>query len=143
VNREKLVVAESIVGNLAGDVQYRDAPGSTTNPQEVRQFGSPYKGKFRVFESPLVYQRMTDSATPSVTNQNPGLGLTPTQAAKQWYIGQKGKAFKYAVNWPFRTQTAAPNQVDMIDRGVVLFTKCDERGVGMVYEPRQIVQCTA
>jgi len=131
VNREKLVVARAIVGDLAGDVQYRDAPGSTSNPQQVRAFQSPYKGQFELLESPLVYQRCTDAD---------GLNLSASNAGKYWWTWERGKPLKYAQNWPFRVQTAAPNQLDMIDRGVVLFTKADERGVPMWYEPRRVVR---
>lgn len=131
VNMEKLVVANSIVGNLAGDVQYRDAPGSTTNPQQIRQFTTPYKGKFEVLESALVFQRLTAAD---------GLNLSASVAGKYWWLFRKGKAMKYAQNWPIRTQQAAPNQLDMIDRGIVLYIKADERGTPMIFEPRHAVR---
>lgn len=132
VNMEKLVTARAVFGDLAGEVQYRDAPGSTTQPQNVRAFQSPYKGKFEILQSPLVFQRMTDAD---------GLNLSASNAGKWWWAGEKGRAVKYAQNWPLRVQAAAPNQADMIDRGVVLFQKADERGVVFWQEPRRVVRC--
>ena len=132
VNLEKLVTARSIMGDLAAGVEYRDAPGSSTQPQEVRAFQSPYKGDFEILTSPLVYQRMTDAN---------GLNLSASTAGKYWFMWEEGKDMTYEQNWPIRVQQAAPNQLDMIDRGVVLFVKADERGVPMVREPRRIVRC--
>lgn len=131
VNMEKLVTAETIMGNLADQAEYRDAPGSTTNPQEVRSFKQPYKGRFEIIESPLVYQRCTDSD---------GLNLSTTSAGKYWWMWQSGRPIKYATNWGIRTQQAAPNQMEMIDRGIVLFVKADERGVPFWWEPRFVVR---
>ena len=135
VNMEKLVVAESIVGRTGGPVQYRDAPGSTSNPQEIREFQTPYAGKFKILTSPLVYGRCIDAT---------GLNLSATAAGKIWWMWQsKGQGqgpFVYAQNWPLRVQQAAPGQMDLIDRGVVLYIKADERGVPMVMEPRKITR---
>ncbi len=134
VNMEKLVLANAIFGTTGMPVQVRDAPGATTGQQNVAAFANPYQGRFKIIQSPLIYQRMTDAN---------GLNLSGTDAGKRWYLTRRGKAMKYAQNWPFRTQTAAPNQVDMLDRGVVLYTKSDERGAPMIVEPRNTVQCTA
>ncbi len=131
VNREKLYTAQSILN--ATNVQYRDAPGSTTNAQQIREFPNPIR-QYTILESPLVYQHCTDTD---------GLALSASNAGKLWFLFEKGKAFKYATNWPLRTQQAAPNQVDMIDRGVVLYVKADERGVPMVYEPRRMLKNAA
>jgi hypothetical protein len=131
VNMEKRVTAESIMGTLARDAEYRDAPGSTTNPQEVRIFNQPYKGRFEILDSPLVYQRCTDAT---------GLNLSPTNAGKYWWMWQKGKPIKYATNWGIRTQQAAPAQAEMIDRGIVLYVKADERGTPFWFEPRFVVR---
>ncbi len=132
VNLEKRVMAESIFGVLAGGPQYRDAPGDASNPQQINVFTeSPYKGRYKILDSSLVFQRMTDAD---------GLNLTTTNAGKRWYMWDPG-FMRYATNWGLRTQTAAPtSQVDMIDRGVIMFTKADERGVPMVKEPRKIVE---
>lgn len=127
LNREKLYTARAIFG--ATNVQYRDASTSASN---IREFPNPLDN-YALLESPLVYQRCTASD---------GLNLSASDAGKLWFIYEKGKAFKYAQNWPLRVQQAAPNQADMIDRGVVLFVKADERGIPMVYEPRRAVKCT-
>lgn len=126
VNREKLHTANAILG--ATNVQYRDATSSAHN---IREFPNPVKG-YTVIESPLVYERCTASN---------GLNLSASVAGKYWWVFEKGKPFKYAQNWPLRTQQAAPNQMDMIDRGVVFYMKADERGIPMVYEPRRVVRC--
>lgn len=130
VNLEKYVTAQAIFGVLAGDVQYRDIPGSTTNPQMVRSFQSPYRGQFEILHSPLVYSRCVAAN---------GLNLSASNAGKYWWTWGDG-FMRYAQNWPLRTQTAAPNTSDMIDRGVVLFVKADERGVPYIVEPRKAVR---
>lgn len=126
VNQGKLHTANAILG--ATNVQYRDA---TTSAHNIREFPNPIKG-YTVLSSPLVYQRCRDTD---------GLNLSAANAEKYWWVFEKGKAFKYAQNWPLRVQQAAPNQADMIDRGVVLYIKADERGIPMVYEPRFVVRC--
>ena len=131
VNMEKLVAARSIMGDLAAGVQYRDAPGSATQAQQIREFQNPYKGDFEILQSPLVYQRMTDPT---------GLNLSASNAGKYWYMWEEGKDLTYEQNWPIRTMQATPNSIDMLDRGVVLFIKADERGVPMWREPRRIIR---
>lgn len=130
VNQEKLYTAQMVVG--ATEVELRGAPGATSGNQDVRKSKNPVPG-YKIYTSPLVYQRMTDAS---------GLNLSSSNAGKYWYLWDSKKPpFKYASNWPLRVQQAAPNQVDLIDRGIVLFVKGDERGVPMVYEPRRIVNC--
>lgn len=129
VNQDKLYQAEGVLN--ATELEFRGIPGSTTAQQDVKRFKNVIAGKYRLFTSPLVYQRMTDAT---------GLNLSATTAGKYWYVWDSKKPpMKYASNWPLRVQQAAPNQVDLIDRGIVLFVKADERGVPMVYEPRRIV----
>ncbi|MBY0523441.1 MAG: hypothetical protein K2R98_08575 [Gemmataceae bacterium] len=147
VNQEKLFTARAILG--ATETEWRGTnttypgggvPTASANvvPQGVRRFPNPVAGLFgQPLASPLVYQRMTDTAASG------GLALSATAAGKAWFVWEYGKPFKYAQNWPLRVQQAAPNQLDMIDRGIVLFVKADERGIPMVYEPRRIVQSRA
>lgn len=131
VNQEKLYTAQATLG--ATELEYRGAPGSTSANQDIRRFQNVLRN-YKLFTSPLVYQRMTDAS---------GLNLSTTNAGKYWYVWDSKKPpFKYASNYPLRIQQAAPNQVDLIDRGIVLFVKADERGVPMVYEPRRIVNST-
>lgn len=130
VQREKILEAGAIVSN--GMVQFRDAPGSVVNPQQIREYPNPMAGKFELIESALVYERI---------NAANGLNVSAVNAGKYWWLFEKGKALKYAQNWPLRVQPAAPGQLDMIDRGVVMYVKADERGVPMWYEPRRAVRC--
>jgi len=132
VNQEKYYTAEAVL-NATG-IELRGSPGATSGQQDVRHSKNPLAGKYKLFTSPLVYQRMTDTS---------GLGLSAVNAARYWYLfDSKKPPFKYASNWPLRVQQAAPQQVDMIDRGIVLFVKADERGTPMVFEPRRVVQST-
>jgi len=134
VNMEKLFTAQAILG--AREVEYRDIPGSTSAAQNIRHFNNPLAGVGlgNPLQSPLVYQRATDSD---------GLALSATNAGKLYYVWEYGRPFKYMQNWPLRFQTAAPNNIDMIDRGIVAFYKADERGVPAVIEPRTIVKSAA
>jgi hypothetical protein len=127
VNRERLYEARMILG--ATNVQYRDAPGATATAQNIREAPNPLPN-YNVIESPLVYERC---------NAASGLNLNASDSGNYWWLFQKGW-LKYAQNWPLRTQQAAPGQLDMIDRGIVLFVKADERGVPMVVEPRKVVR---
>ena len=127
VNREKLHTANAILG--ATEVEYRDASTAASN---IRHFKNPVGGYGAPLESPLVYQRCTASD---------GLALSASNAGKYWWVWEAGKYMKYAQNWPLRNQQAAPNQLDMIDRGVVFYQKSDERGIPMIYEPRRVVRC--
>lgn len=129
VNQDKVYQAEGVLN--ATELELRGAPGATSGQQDVKRFKNVIAGKYKLYTSPLVYQRMTDAS---------GLNLSTTTAGKYWYLwDSKHPPFRYAQNWPLRIQQAAPNQVDLIDRGIVLFVKGDERGVPMVYEPRRIV----
>jgi hypothetical protein len=131
VNQEKWYTLMAIL--KATSVEYRDIPGSTSAAQQIRHFENPLKG-YTALTSPLVYQRCTDAS---------GLNLSASNAGKIMWVWEAGKFAKYAQNWPQRVQQAAPNQADMIDRGVVLFVKADERGIPMIYEPRRSVQSAA
>ena len=131
VNMEKQLVARQVLGDLATGGQYR-GPASTTVPMTLNQYDPAYKGEYTILTSPLVYERMVAAN---------GLGLTATQAAKMWFLFQVGW-LRYAQNWSIRPQSAAPNGVDQLDRGIALYIKADERGVPFVKEPRKVVRCT-
>jgi len=135
LNREKVRTANAIFGPTAQTYQLRDAPGATSGTQQINVSDPAYKGQFQVLESPLVYQRCTDST---------GLNLSATNAGKAWWMFERGaKTLVWVQNWPLRTQTAAPNQVDMIDRGVVMYVKADLRGVAQWKDPRRAVASRA
>jgi hypothetical protein len=132
VNMEKLVTARAIFGDLAGRVEYRD-PASTTVAMNLREMQSPYKGQVEILESPLVYERCIAAD---------GLALSATNAGKYWWATDttNGGHVRYAQNWPLRVQQATPTQMDMVDRGVVMFIKADERGEPYVREIRKSVR---
>lgn len=131
VNMGKFRTARQVLGDLAVGVQYRDAPGSTSNPQLIRIGDAAYKGQVEILTSPIVYNRCVAAN---------GLNLSAANAEKYWWTFEKGKALKYAQNWPLRVQQAVPNTVEMIDRGIVLYVKADERGRPFWYEPRRVVR---
>lgn len=127
VQREKLLEAQAIL--TASNVQYRDA---STSASYIREYPNPIAGKFQLIESPLVYERITAAD---------GLNIAAANAAKYWWLFESGSnTIVYAQNWPLRVQQAAPGQVDMIDRGIVLYVKADERGIPMWKEPRRVVR---
>lgn len=135
VNREKIRTANAIFGPTAQSYQLRDAPGATTGTQQINVSDPAYKGQFRILESPLVYERCTASA---------GLNLSASNAGKAWWMFESGpKTMVWTQNWPLRTQTAAPNNLDMIDRGVVMYTKADLRGTVTWKDPRRSVASRA
>ena len=136
VNREKIRLANGIFGPNAIGYQLRDVPTAGAGvTQQINVSEPAYKGQFKVLESPLVYQRCTDST---------GLNLSATNAGKAWWMFESGpKTLVWVQNWPLRTQTAAPNNADMIDRGVVMFVKADLRGVAMWKDPRRSVHSRA
>lgn len=132
VQREYLDRMTALLG--APNLQYQQTPelGSTAIRRAV-DGPSVYAGKYEIIESPLVFERI---------DATDGLNQTAAAAAKYWWMYEKGKPFVYVENWPLRVQTAAPGQLDMIDRGIVLYVKADERGVPMVREPRGVVRCS-
>jgi hypothetical protein len=135
LNREKIRTANAIFGPTAVQYQYRDIPGSTSSPQSINVSDPAYKGKYRVLESPLVWQQCVSPQ---------GLNLSSTAAGKMMWVWKKGKPFRYAQNWPLKTETAAAaNSVEMLDRGIMLYMKAHERGIPMVREPRYIVQSSS
>lgn len=135
VNLKKVRTAAAIFGATAQQFQLRDAPGATTGTQQINVSDPYYKGQLQVMNSALVYERCVAAD---------GLNLSAANAEKAWWTFERGpKTHVWVQNWPLRTQTAAPNQADMIDRGVVMFVKADLRGVPMWKDPRRAVQSRA
>lgn len=136
VNREKIRTANAIFGPTAQSYQLRDLPTAGAGvTQQINVSDPAYKGQFRILESPLVYERC---------NAATGLNLSDSNSGKAWWMFESGpKTHVWVQNWPLRTQSATPNQVDMIDRGVVLYTKADLRGVPMWKDPRRAVHSRA
>lgn len=132
VNREKIRTANAIFGPTALQYQFRD---DSTAAHQINVSDPAYKGQFRILESPLVYERCRAAD---------GLNLSADASGKAWWMFESGqKTHCWVQNWPLRTQSAAPNQVDMIDRGVVMYTKADLRGIAMWKDPRRSVHSRA
>lgn len=134
VNREKKYIAEDLFS--ADKVEFRDSPGATTGDRATRYGDNQLKGKYVVLESPLYYERCTAAD---------GLALSSTAAAKQWLLFERGpKTHVYVQNQPLTTvAVAGNNQVDMVDRNLVLFVKAWERGIPWWKEPRRVVRSRA
>jgi hypothetical protein len=135
VNLERLQYANMLFGPLGAGMQVRDSPDPAgVALQQLQNLAeSPYRGKFTVLTSPLLTERITAAD---------GLNLSLSTGSDYWWLLDTSGdgAFRYAQNWPLRTQTASPTQMDMIDRGIILFIKCDERGEPYVRQPRKVVR---
>jgi hypothetical protein len=131
VNRETKYIAEDLFS--ADKVEFRQGPGATTGDQATRWGKNQLQGKYQVIESPLYYQVCTDAN---------GLALSATAAGQQWFLFERGSnTHVYIQNQPLTTVTVAGNnQVDMVDRNVVLFVKAWERGIPMWIDPRRCVR---
>ena len=128
VNRGKLIETQALLSPLAS-VQVRDNVGSG---QVISQGPNIIANRnYQILESPLVYERMTASD---------GLAWSTSDADGGFFMFELGKGGEYAQNWPLRVQQAAPGQLDMIDRGVVMYVKADERGIPWTTEPRRKVR---
>lgn len=133
VNRERLRYAHGIFGDTAEGYQLRDNETAGAGVKTIINQTSPYyKGRYKIMESPLVFERCTASD---------GLNLSAANAAKAWWMFESGsKTLVWVENVPLRTQAAAPGQADLIDRGVVMFVKADLRGIAMWKDPRRSVR---
>lgn len=131
VQREYLDKVGALLGGA--DLTYRDKPADGAGVRQSYVNGpSVYRTRgYTVLESPLIYERL---------NAATGLNLSAANAAKYWFLSQSSGFMQYVENMPLRTQTAAPGQMDMIDRGVVLYVKADERGIPWVLQPRKCVR---
>lgn len=127
LNREKKHTVRMVLG--ASNV---NEGTDVTATYTMRDAPNPIDTNYNVLESPLVYERCTASD---------GLNLSASNAGKYWWCFEAGnKTIVYVVNWPMRVQQAAPGQMEMIDRGVLLYVKADVRGVPMWKEPRRVVR---
>ncbi len=129
LNRGKMRTANAIFGPEAQAVQYRD----TGSAPLINVSNPAYKGRFEILESPIIFERCIAAD---------GLALSASNAEKYWWAidTRGGGHVRYSQNWPLRTQSAAPGQKEMIDRGVAMFLKVDERGEPYVREARKAVR---
>ena len=133
VNPAKLATANLIVG--ANGTERRTAPGSSMSGTDILNIstgsGNPYSGQFQVLSSPLFEQRALASD---------GLNLNQGNSDGLWFMMEAGKSFKYMQNYPLTVQQAAPNQYEMLDRGIVASYFANERGIPSVWSPWHVVK---
>lgn len=135
VNPGKAATAALILGSTMTE---RRTPAvstdtqATSNALSVSQTpGNPYSGQYTVVSSPLVEMRCLDAD---------GLNLSQAQADDLWFLYQGGKTFKYMQNYPLTVMQAAPNQYEMIDKGIIASYFANERGIPSVWSPWHIVR---
>lgn len=131
VQREYAHIAHILLNTE--ESEYRSVPGSTSTDQSIRRGPNMHKGRYKIIESPLVFERI---------NAADGLNISAANSAKYWWMFEKGGFMKYVQNWPLTVEKANEGSYDMVDRGIVLFVKAHERGIPMIYEPRKVVRCT-
>jgi len=133
VNPARLATAQLILGaNMTETRVAAGATQATAGTLQIRQTpGNPYSGQFNVLSSPLIEQRCTDAD---------GLNLSQSNADDYWWIMQSGKSFRYMQNYPLNVQQAAPNQYEMLDKGIVASYFANERGIPSVWSPWHIVR---
>ena len=102
----------------------------STSGTTLSESPNPF-ARYKVASSRLAYKRLLDS------------GVTATNAAGHWYLGNFRKAFAYMENWPITvTQSPLGSEVDFTQDIVVRF-KASERGTPAVLNPRYVIKCTA
>lgn len=133
VNPARLTNAQLILGaNMTESRVATGATQATSTNLSIRQTpGNPYTGQFKILSSPLVEMRCTAAD---------GLNLSQANADEYWWIMQSGKSFRYMQNYPLNVQQAAPNQYEMIDKGIVASYFANERGIPSVWSPWHTVR---
>lgn len=138
VNPGKFMTASLITG--ASAMERRTAPGATQSTAvslSVAQGApNPYSGQFNIITSPLLEQQCLASTA------NGGLALSVSDATNTWWMMEAGKAFKYMQNYPLTVTQAAPNQYEMLDRGIIASYFANERGIPAVISPWHAVKNT-
>ena len=134
VNPAKVATANIILG--ANMTERRVAASgetqSNTNALSISQTpGNPYSGQYTILSSPLVEMRCTDAD---------GLNISQAYTDEYWWMFQSGKSFRYMQNYPLTVMQAAPNQYEMIDKGIIASYFANERGIPSVWSPWHIVR---
>lgn len=138
VNPAKLATANLILG--ATSIERRTGAGSspaqtTSNPLNVALgAANPFGGQFQVLTSPLLEQMCLASAAEG------GLALNQATTDEYWWMMESGKSFKYMQNYPLSVTQAAPNQYEMLDRGIVASYFANERGIPAVISPWHVLR---
>lgn len=135
VNPGKAATAALILGSTMTD---RRTPASisdtqaTTNQLSISSTpGNPYSGQYTVISSPLVEMRCLDAD---------GLNYSQDQTNDLWFLYESSKTFRYMQNYPLTVLQAAPNQYEMIDKGIIASYFANERGIPSVWSPWHIVR---
>lgn len=69
-------------------------------------------------------------------------GVSASNAAKYWFLGDFAKAFAYMENWPITVVQAPANSEAEFTQDIVLRYKASERGAAAVINPRYVVKNT-
>lgn len=135
VNPAKIVTANLILN--ASTIERRTGAGATT-PQTTSNpliaaggSANPYGGQFEIVTSPLLEVRCLAAD---------GLNLAQNVADEYWWMMQAGKSFKYMQNYPLTISQAAPNQYEMLDKGIVASYFANERGIPAIVSPWHVVR---
>ena len=138
VNPGKMMTANLITG--ATSMERRTAPGATQSTSSALNVAlgasNPYAGQFNVLTTPLLEQQCLAAVA------NGGLALSVSDANNTWWMLESGKAFKYMQNYPLSVTQAAPNQYEMLDRGILASYFANERGIPAVMSPWHIIKNT-
>lgn len=107
-------------------------PQTTSNPLFAAQgAANPYGGQFQIVTSPLLEVRALAAD---------GLNLAQNVADEYWWMMQSGKSFKYMQNYPLTISQAAPNQYEMLDKGIVASYFANERGIPAIVSPWHVLR---
>jgi hypothetical protein len=118
---------------------YRHALNRIINATEIRYTASgaatetiasnPLNG-YTGRESRLMYRRLIAS------------GVSASDAAKYWFVGDFARAFAYMENWPITVTQAPANSEAEFTQDIVARFKVSERGAAAVINPRYVVMST-
>lgn len=140
VNPAKVATANLIIAATSTERRTGAGPSpaqTSSNPLNVSVTASnPYAGQFEILSSPLVEQLCTAAAADG------GLGLVQANADEYWWMMEAGKSFRYMQNYPLSVAQSAPNQYEMLDKGIVATYFANERGIPSVWSPWHIVRNT-
>jgi len=137
VNPAKLATANLILN--ASTIERRTGQGATpqqtANPLYAAQgAANPFGGQFDVITSPLLEQVCLSAAADG------GLALSQGDTDELWFMMEKGKSFRYMQNYPLTVTQAAPNNYEMLDKGLVASYFANERGIPAVISPWHVLK---
>lgn len=89
---------------------------------------NPVSGSAQLIVAPLLQDRLVAS------------GVNAANAKEYWLHGNMEKAFGYVENWPVTVVTAPQNNEAEFTQDIVARYKASEKGVPVVWNPRQVVR---